>query len=813
VNAGTKMRAKADARSHTTSLVVITILIALAGAVSMAAFAGARRSATAYERFREETNEPEVILIGGEGCPLGPPLDLGEIGALPEVTAWQPGWMTFANVRDLHGEALLYESQAFEATLLAIGAGGDETPRPLMLEGREPRNADEIVLGYADENARRPRVGDVISLEMVKVGHEDAILSGEFDPGDVLQRQLSVVGIGVLPGEADTQAGALWGTGVLGEQLRDDVLGCDLGAFQLRGGLADTSGFLARVKGQAPDVFFLDTATGVVVAGRASSLQTIVLRLFGGLIALAALLMLGQTLVRRTLLVSTDAPILRALGMTHRQFVWSALAPAGVVAIIASAMGVVGAVALSPLLPLGEVGIYEPRPGIAIDGMVLLVGAIAIMVGVLVCVGVPAWRMARVSTGVLGAAEYGSSMRPSRVATSIAGLGLPVSAIAGTRLALEPGHGPSATPVRSAVLGLTLAITSMVAAFGFASSMDRFTSTPALWGVDWDFATGHPFIGPQFQNEAIPIIAHDPSVSDVTVGNFQEQLRLVGPGGEAQVAVWGTENLKGDPVDLTMLEGTWPRRDDEIALGAQTARVLGVGIDGTVRAELAGNHRELRVVGIPVFPDFGFGPGLGQGAGTSMDIVRAFYPDATLNLVAARFAPGADQQVAVDRMNAQLADVNPDILITPIDTESLGDSLTHTRRSRLLPLAMALLLAMIAFATLVHVLVTSVRRRRRDLAILRTIGFRRRQIATTIAWQATTITAISSLVGVPLGFLVGRLGWSMFADQLGVVSEPAGAWSSALVVVPTVLVIANLVAIGPAMFARRTQPAQVLRSE
>jgi hypothetical protein len=800
-------------RSRTASLVVITLLIALAGAVSMAAFAGARRSATAYERFREETNEPEVILIGGEGCPLGPPLDLGEIGALPEVTAWQPGWMTFANVRDLQGEALLYESQVFEATLLAIGAEGDETPRPLILDGRAPRNADEVVLGYADENARRPRVGDVISLEMVKVGHEDAILSGEFDPGDVVQRRLSVVGIGVLPGEADTQAGALWGTGALGEQLRDDVLGCDLGAFQLRGGPANTSGFLARVKGEAPDVFFLDTATGVVVAGRASSLQTIALRVFGALIALAALLMLGQTLVRRTLLGSTDAPILRALGMTHRQFVWSALAPAGLVAIIASAMGVAGAVALSPLLPLGEVGVYEPRPGIAIDGMVLVVGAIAIMVGVLVCVGVPAWRMARVSTGVLGAAEYGSSVRPSRIATSLAGLGLPVSAIAGTRLALEPGHGPSATPVRSAVLGLTLAITSMVAAFGFASSMDRFTSTPALWGVDWDFATGHPFIGPQFQNEAIPIIAHDPSVSDVTVGNFQEQLRLVGPGGEAQVAVWGTENLKGDPVDLTMLEGTWPRRDDEIALGAQTARALGVGIDGTVRAELAGTHRELRVVGIPVFPDFGFGPGLGQGAGTSMDIVRAFYPDATLNLVAARFAPGADQRVAIDRMNAQLATVNPDILITPIDPESLGDSLNHTRRSRMLPLAMALLLAMIAFATLVHVLVTSVRRRRRDLAILRTIGFQRRQIATTIAWQATTIAAISSLVGVPLGFLVGRLGWSMFADQLGVVSAPAGAWSSAVVIVPTVLVIANLVAIGPAMFARRTQPAQVLRSE
>ena len=223
--------------------------------------------------------------------------------------------------------------------------------------------------------------------------------------------------------------------------------------------------------------------------------------------------------------------------------------------------------------------------------------------------------------------------------------------------------------------------------------------------------------------------------------------------------------------------------------------------------------KSLTVVGIPVFPDFGFGPGLGQGAGATMDLLREFYPKATLNLVFARFASGVDRGAAFDRINGQLLEVNGDLGVMRSDTNELGTSLIHTRKSRGLPLILAGLFAVVALATLVHVLVTSVRRHRRDLAILRTIGFRRRQIAATIAWQSTTMAVIALLIGVPLGFLVGRFTWALFADRLGVVSMPVEAWTSVAIVIPTVLILANLVAIGPALFARRTQPAQVLRAE
>ena len=232
-----------------------------------------------------------------------------------------------------------------------------------------------------------------------------------------------------------------------------------------------------------------------------------------------------------------------------------------------------------------------------------------------------------------------------------------------------------------------------------------------------------------------------------------------------------------------------------------------------MKAELRNATKDLTVVGIPVFPDFGFGPGLGQGAGATMDLLQRFYPEATLNLLLGRFAPGGDHAAALERLNERLLEVNRDLALeTAEDSSELGESLRHPPSAGPAPV-LATLFGIVALATLVHVLVTSVRRRRRDLAILRTIGFTRRQIVTTIAWQATTIAVIALAIGVPLGFLVGRFTWAVFADQLGVLSEPVAAWGSVVIVIPTVLLLANLVAIGPAMFARGTHPAQVLRAE
>jgi len=126
---------------------------------------------------------------------------------------------------------------------------------------------------------------------------------------------------------------------------------------------------------------------------------------------------------------------------------------------------------------------------------------------------------------------------------------------------------------------------------------------------------------------------------------------------------------------------------------------------------------------------------------------------------------------------------------------------------------MALLLALAGAATLTHTLVTSIRRRRRDLAILKTLGFVRRQVTAAIAWQSTTVAILALLVGIPVGIATGRLAWTVFADSLGVVPAPVVAVGGTLLLVPAVVLVGNLIAALPARSAGRTRPAIVLRTE
>ena len=96
-----------------------------------------------------------------------------------------------------------------------------------------------------------------------------------------------------------------------------------------------------------------------------------------------------------------------------------------------------------------------------------------------------------------------------------------------------------------------------------------------------------------------------------------------------------------------------------------------------------------------------------------------------------------------------------------------------------------------------HVLLTSVRRRRRDLAILQTLGFKRSPSLRRYRGQSLILASLALAFGVPLGILLGRLGWSAFVYRLGVVNEPVLSPYSILVI-PVTLLVAVVVSLGPA---------------
>jgi putative ABC transport system permease protein len=122
-------------------------------------------------------------------------------------------------------------------------------------------------------------------------------------------------------------------------------------------------------------------------------------------------------------------------------------------------------------------------------------------------------------------------------------------------------------------------------------------------------------------------------------------------------------------------------------------------------------------------------------------------------------------------------------------------------------------LALLAIGTLAHLLVTGVRRRRRDLAVLKTLGFAGPPVLGAIAWQATAFAAVALLIGLPAGILAGRWAWVFFADAAGVPAGAAIPLTAIMLAVPVTLALANLIAAWPAWTAARLRPAAVLRAE
>jgi ABC-type antimicrobial peptide transport system permease subunit len=129
------------------------------------------------------------------------------------------------------------------------------------------------------------------------------------------------------------------------------------------------------------------------------------------------------------------------------------------------------------------------------------------------------------------------------------------------------------------------------------------------------------------------------------------------------------------------------------------------------------------------------------------------------------------------------------------------------------PTVLAGLVVLLGVATVGNALVSSVRRRRRDFSILRTLGFVRRQLMLVVCWQATSFSILALLLGLPLGLVGGHWAWSLVASGIGSVSPAVVSVVGVLIIIPTTLVIANLMAAAPGRAATRIVPAAEMRAE
>jgi hypothetical protein len=254
---------------------------------------------------------------------------------------------------------------------------------------------------------------------------------------------------------------------------------------------------------------------------------------------------------------------------------------------------------------------------------------------------------------------------------------------------------------------------------------------------------------------------------------------------------------------------------DEVALGAKTMRRLGAHSGSMIDIRgFVGQRVRYRVVGKVVIPADA-DPRLGEGvmlsrAGLRRAVEGSPFVKPQADSLFVRFAPGADRTLAVDGLE-RLASSGPGLLddlqpAKPNDVVNFGGI-------QALPFVLAGILGVLGVATMTHLLASAVRRRRRDLAILKTLGFSRGQVTAAVLWQSALLAALALLIGVPLGIGVGRWLWTVVATQLGVVVESRVPVPAVLLVIPAAIVLAAAVGAVPARVASLTKPALVLRTE
>jgi hypothetical protein len=448
----------------------------------------------------------------------------------------------------------------------------------------------------------------------------------------------------------------------------------------------------------------------------------------------------------------------------------------------------------------------EPDPGLRLDLPVLALGFVITLLVLPALVSIPMWRAQRRIESEGG--------RPSALTHALGRAGFPVAAVTGARLALESGRGRTSVPVRTTAAIAVVAVASVAAALTFGASLDHLIATPRLFGQDWDttlttfgeatLVPGVPdLLRAQAAVEAFSVGVSGPTnIDDETVGAFAIDL----PSGS---------------VVPPILEGRAPARADEIALGTRTLDRLQKGIGDRVRVSVAGPEVSMRVVGRSVTPLFYGEARLGEGALATLDGARRLDPKGEIIAFPyeahVRWASGAgaaEQRKVISRVNEAVGRMNEgyDRGVSVLPPETPTDIVNFGRVENM-PRALGAIFAVLGAATLAHTLVTAIGRRRRDLAVLKTMGFVRRQVTTTVAWQATTLVTIALLFGMPLGVSVGRWAWTLLADQLGLVSEPVTPVRSILLIVPATILLANLVGAAPAWLAARIQPAAALRTE
>ncbi len=802
----------------------------------MAAVAGARRTQSSFPAYRARTNAPNLgVMTAIDSPPLGNRAYnaslVAEIARLPYVeqvadfTIVNPNVVLLGRVhgRLLPGEAPATIGGSVDGAYSTVG-------RVTVTHGRivSPNRVDEVFLSTGAARQAGVHVGAVIRVAFFTNAQlalpDCCTANGTGKAAPHLKINLKVVGIGVVnPDELieDDVDRLSDSTAILSPALMRRLITCCAyvteTAITVKGGnrnAALVAAEVSRLRGQPRGFGANGTGANPIAvaetkAERAIEPESIALGVFGAIVALAVLFVAGQAIGRQLRAGSQERDVLRALGATPVMTTADGLI--GVVgAVVAGALlaGVI-AIALSPWVLLGPVRSVTPRR-LGFDWTVLALGVTGLIVVLSLVAFVVSYRRAP------HRARPRTRRRVSHTGRAAADAGLPTSAVIGVRYALDRGPGPEPVPARSAILGAVLALTVLTATVTFAASLHTLVSRPRLYGWNWNYELLSGYSGQEDlpQHTVAALLDHDPYVQAWSGIYFVH----------ATIDGRGTPVIGADPnapVQPPLLSGHGLDATDEIVLGASTLAQLHKHVGDTVSVT-TGPARPvtLHVVGTFTMPAIG-NSNSHTDMGTGAWLASSLIPPRLRNV----------QQSPIPGPHAVLIRTDP----TSSDTAALQSlqqinnkipagsggvtgvlrpaEIVNYRSMGTIPSALGATLALGAVAALMLTLLASVRRRRHDFALLKTLGFTRRQLAAIVAWQSSLAVAIGTLIGVPLGIILGRQLWDLFARTLHVVPDPTVPTASIAAIAIGALILANLVAAIPARQAARTQTGVLLHAE
>ena len=713
---------------------------------------------------------------------------LGQVRGVDGVADAQPVVQGYAQLVGSDGDPIGDPANGAPTFAMSF-VSGELSPWQLTSGSRAPRSG-EVVVDQASADVGKLAMGDRVTL-LTQTGPHELSLVGTVKFGSVDSPGGASVSLLDL---ADSQQLLLGEPGELDAIMVDAAPG------------VDQTTLTNRIAAVLPDGTEALTGTQIIDETQATMHDAMgffstFLLVFAAIALVVACFTIYNTFQIVVTQRTREMALLRSVGATRAQVLWTQLVEAVLVGVVASTAGLAAGVGVARLLErmLVALGIDLPGGGQVFAARTAIVALVVGTVVTTVAAVFPSLRASRTpplaAVRELAVDTSGHSARRLISGAVVSLIGVVAYAIGLTGGGIEwVGVGSLATFIgvfmlgpliarpMSAVLGAPIA-----AGAGVSGSIARQN---AMRNPKRTSRTGGALMVGVALVAAITVIAASvrdwtrDAVSELFTGDYVVSTSMYGYGGlspdlTAEVAALPEVDVASgvrvgaahdvdldgdlrylaiDPAtaseifDVGMVTGSVAQlTDNGILIDDNEAASRGIGVGDTVRfAFLDGSARTLTV----------------QGIYRNDDVVGAYVVNQALHVatgvdqfdvsVYVKAAPGTDP----DRLAAALESVSAAYPNAEVQSRSEYIDARAAQFDQIVNLMYALLAlaAIIALVNIANSLVLSIHERTHELGLLRAVGMTRRQTSSAVIWEAVLVALLGALLGLVIGTFFG---WSI----------------------------------------------------